>query len=283
MQVTINGRRLALGCALLLAGALAPIGYSALGKSSTTASRPVAVPAGSAAVATPQAPAAVADSPYQAYFNLFFSVAGCYRFPLPDFQDFVLESVVFQGDSTVASASVQFLIHGSHVNSAQFAIPLETVAPFTLKSGGKPFNIVVRPRPSGVGNLGEITGINICVTGPLGVIGEAWATGQRIGGPTAVRDVVSFAARPDKTRAVLRWSSGTESSLLGFNVWRYRNGKGVKVNRTLVRAKRSGEPAGASYSFVDARPGARRGLSYRLQLVDVQGKRTWYAAFAIPA
>jgi hypothetical protein len=27
--------------------------------------------------------------------------------------------------------------------------------------------------------------------------------------------------------------------------------------------------------------GAKRGLTYRLQLVDLKGKRTWYATFAI--
>jgi hypothetical protein len=49
----------------------------------------------------------------------------------------------------------------------------------------------------------------------------------------------------------------------------------------LVRAKRSGEPKGASYRYVDYMRGAKRGLTYRLQLVDLKGKRTWYAAFAI--
>ena len=66
-----------------------------------------------------------------------------------------------------------------------------------------------------------------------------------------------------------------------FNVWRYRGAKGVKVNRTLIRAKLNGEPKGASYRYVDSVRGAKRGLTYRLQLVDLKGKRTWYAAFAI--
>jgi hypothetical protein len=53
------------------------------------------------------------------------------------------------------------------------------------------------------------------------------------------------------------------------------------MNRALIRTKRSGEAAGAAYSFIDRAPGARRGLTYRLQLVDLKGKRSWYAAFAI--
>jgi hypothetical protein len=55
----------------------------------------------------------------------------------------------------------------------------------------------------------------------------------------------------------------------------------TQTNRTLVRAERSGEPAGASYRFVDLVAGAKRGLTYRLQFVDLKGKRTWCAAFAI--
>ena len=101
--------------------------------------------------------------------------------------------------------------------------------------------------------------------------------------PPTAASMRDFTARPIARGALLRWTTGTESSLLGFNVWRFHNGSGVKVNRTLVLAKRSGEAGGASYTFLDRHPGARRGLSYRLQLVDLQGKRSWYTAFAIPA
>jgi hypothetical protein len=98
-----------------------------------------------------------------------------------------------------------------------------------------------------------------------------------------VADVAGFrAGRVGRAqRALLRWTTASENNLLGFNVWRYRGANAVKLNRTLIRAKRSGEPAGAAYSFVDHVAVAKRGLTYRLQLVDLKGKRTWYAAFAI--
>ncbi|MFN2467476.1 MAG: hypothetical protein ABR521_05000 [Gaiellaceae bacterium] len=99
------------------------------------------------------------------------------------------------------------------------------------------------------------------------------------GVPTAVT-LLSVQPTRSSSGVLVRWRTASESGTLGFNVWRYRGGKGVKVNRTLIAAKRSGEPAGAGYSFVDRAPGARRGLTYRLQLVDQQGRRTWYAPFA---
>ena len=64
----------------------------------------------------------------------------------------------------------------------------------------------------------------------------------------------------------------------GFNVWRFRDGRSVKINDALVLAKHSSEARGGSYTFTDAHPGARRGLSYRLQLVDLQGRLYWTAA-----
>jgi hypothetical protein len=273
MQVTLTPRRLALAGALVLAGALAPLGYSALGKSSPAAARPLAIPAGPASVATPQALADVADSPYQVYMTL--STSSCQNFPLPAVQDFVLQAVTYEGEASAVRVGFFVRTSGAIISlSGYFEMPISQAG-----GGGIPFNLVVRP---GSGNIGDVVAIELCAT-QVTTPGYAWVTGQRIAGPTAVHDVVSFGARQGRSGATLRWTTGAESNLLGFNVWRYRNGKAVKVNRALIRAKRSGQAAGASYGFVDAHTGARRGLSYRLQLVDVQGKRTWYAAFAIPA
>jgi hypothetical protein len=77
----------------------------------------------------------------------------------------------------------------------------------------------------------------------------------------------------------------TETGILGFgfNIWRFRSGKGVKVSRTLIRAKRTGEPTGASYLLVDRGARGKSGLTYRLQLIDPNGRGTWYAAFVVAA
>jgi hypothetical protein len=63
--------------------------------------------------------------------------------------------------------------------------------------------------------------------------------------------------------------------------WRLANGKGVKVNRSLVAAKR--KTAGATYRFVDrhVRPGVA--YTYRLQAVSTTGTRAWQGRATVRA
>ncbi|MFN2469087.1 MAG: S8 family serine peptidase [Gaiellaceae bacterium] len=96
-----------------------------------------------------------------------------------------------------------------------------------------------------------------------------------LAGPTSVH-VARFGARRSAGGTVVTWRTAAESKTLGFNL--FRNGK--QLNRALIPAKHSGKAAGAAYRFVDRT--ARRGgsSSYRLQVVDLHGKRTWYAGRA---
>ena len=114
-----------------------------------------------------------------------------------------------------------------------------------------------------------------CLGTVPGVIGGGWSITITTG-PTAAR-MTSFSAARAKTGVTVRWRTASEADVLGFNVYR-RTSSGPlrKVNRSLISAK--GGATGASYRFVDrsARPGV--GYSYRLQLVDVDGKRTWYGS-----
>jgi hypothetical protein len=114
-----------------------------------------------------------------------------------------------------------------------------------------------------------------CLGTVPGVIGGGWSITITTG-PTAAQ-MTSFSAARAKTGVTVRWRTASEVDVLGFNVYR-RTSSGPlrKVNRSLIAAK--GAATGASYRFVDrsARPGV--GYSYRLQLVDVDGKRTWYGS-----
>jgi hypothetical protein len=98
--------------------------------------------------------------------------------------------------------------------------------------------------------------------------------------PTSVR-VTAFSAKAGAAGVTLRWRTAAEASTLGFNVWRFANGKGVKVNRRLIAAKRT--TAGAAYRFVDrhARPGVS--YTYRLQAVTTTGTRAWRAKTTVRA
>ena len=92
--------------------------------------------------------------------------------------------------------------------------------------------------------------------------------------PTAV-SLRSFAAARSGRLVVLRWRTGSNHSLLGFNVYRQQRGKLVKLNRALIPSVFGGTTAGHTYSFLDRT--ARRGVTYtyRLQAVSLGGTRTW--------
>jgi hypothetical protein len=97
-------------------------------------------------------------------------------------------------------------------------------------------------------------------------------------GPTGVK-VSSFTAHGTRGAVVINWRTATEINTLGFNVWRFSHGKGVKLNRTLIAAK--GRTRGAAYTVVDrhARPGVTH--TYRLELVSKDGRRAWAARTAV--
>jgi hypothetical protein len=92
-----------------------------------------------------------------------------------------------------------------------------------------------------------------------------------VGGPTAVT-VTRFSARQTGRGVLIRWQTGAESQILGFNVYRTRAGRLEKVNLVLVPAR--GGSFGAMYAFLD-RNGARTGSAYRLQVVGLDGSPTW--------
>lgn len=92
--------------------------------------------------------------------------------------------------------------------------------------------------------------------------------------PTAVT-LAAFRGKATVRGVDLTWRTASETRLLGFNVWRFADRKGVKVNRTLVNAQ--DRATGAAYRLLDR--SARSGVvyTYRLQTVGWDGKRTWHA------
>jgi len=97
-------------------------------------------------------------------------------------------------------------------------------------------------------------------------------------GPTAVA-ARSFTAQRTLRGTVVRWRTAQELDVLGFDLYRIANGKTVKVNRTLIRAKARGA-GGATYSVLDRRaPGAR--TVYRLRLVGLDGRSAWVAISSV--
>jgi len=96
--------------------------------------------------------------------------------------------------------------------------------------------------------------------------------------PTAVQVISLSAGRAAKQSVLLRWRTASEASLLGFNVYCGPSKHRVQRNTHLIRAHGS-VSRGRLYSFRDriaAR--VRRAGPYWLQIVDVQGNRSWYGS-----
>jgi hypothetical protein len=94
--------------------------------------------------------------------------------------------------------------------------------------------------------------------------------------PTAVV-VKSLTARWLERRIVVAWRTANETQVLGFEVYRSTNASSFrKLNRLLVTAAHTGSGRGGSYRFAD--PTVMRGsaYTYRLRIVTIDGKRSWY-------
>ena len=72
----------------------------------------------------------------------------------------------------------------------------------------------------------------------------------------------------------IRWRTASELQVLGYNVYVERNGKRVKLNAKLIRAKGA---AGGSYLFKATVPKGK----FWLQTVNTDGSRLWRFVRAI--
>ena len=110
--------------------------------------------------------------------------------------------------------------------------------------------------PQEDGTYQEVEHITFCVSALL---------------PTAVA-FRSFTATSSAKGTLLRWRTGSEVGVLGFNVYRERAGVRVRVNRSLIRAR--GATHGAAYSWLHRRAQPYR-ARYWLQAIQSDGSRTW--------
>jgi len=117
-------------------------------------------------------------------------------------------------------------------------------------------------------------------SGAQGAIAGGW--GISLDGGTGVTAVslLSFGAHRSLVGVDLRWRTASESDLLGFNLWRTRAGRTSKVNRALVPARGTGFALGWSYRLRDG--AGRHGDSYRLQGVELSGRRSWLGSLLAP-
>jgi hypothetical protein len=99
--------------------------------------------------------------------------------------------------------------------------------------------------------------------------------------PTTAVSVRRLDAVRTKKGVSVTWRTASETEILGFNVFRTRTGTSrIKVNPALIPAKHSGQAGGAAYRVLDRTAKAGRGYTYRLQIVDLRGARSWYSVGA---
>jgi hypothetical protein len=85
--------------------------------------------------------------------------------------------------------------------------------------------------------------------------------------------VSSFAAIPSARGVLVRWRTGSDAGVLGFNVYREQNGRRLRLNRALIARRTDG---GHAYSWLD-RSAPRQGqVRHWLQAVSRNGARNWY-------
>ena len=110
-------------------------------------------------------------------------------------------------------------------------------------------------------------------SGDSGRLNGGWDLVLTTSGPTAV-SLASFAGTSTRSGVRLAWRTAAEQQALGFNLYRERNGKSVRVNRALLPSAFGSTLDGRAYSWLDRRaPNGK--LTYRLQAVYLDGARAW--------
>jgi subtilisin-like proprotein convertase family protein len=131
------------------------------------------------------------------------------------------------------------------------------------------------PAPSGLTALSTFNGTNPNGTWNLWVVDDLeddagyFLDGWQLdlAGPTAA-GVTHLTASTGRAGTVIRWTTGTETGVAGFNLYRGR----TKLNAALIPARHAGQARGAAYQFVDRKaPGS---ATYRLEVVRLDGTRT---------
>jgi hypothetical protein len=112
-------------------------------------------------------------------------------------------------------------------------------------------------------------------------LGDEFGGEEGPGVPTAI-DLVSFTARGAGAAVQVNWQTAQEVANVGFNLYRAdsRTGEFKKINPSLIPAL-SFSASGRSYGFVDSNVVLGDLYYYKLEDIDIYGKRTMHGPICV--
>ena len=106
---------------------------------------------------------------------------------------------------------------------------------------------------------------------------------QTTSAPTSAT-LITWEARwqPSKSRVLVKWETGQETTITGFNIWR-RLGRGQwrKLNVAPIEAKNLGGIQGAAYSFPDTEVKPGKIHRYKIEVITTLGTPDWSEVFKV--
>ncbi len=99
--------------------------------------------------------------------------------------------------------------------------------------------------------------------------------------PTAVT-LTNFNLKAKGKQVVVRWETGAEFQVIGFQVWRKtNNGAWEKINADLIPASNAGKVAVSKYVLNDKTVKAGKKYSYKIEIVNLNAASEWSAVKSV--
>ncbi len=104
----------------------------------------------------------------------------------------------------------------------------------------------------------------------------------RVSTPTSA-ELTNFSLKARAKQVQVRWSTGTEMNMVGFNIWR-RKGKDTEwhqLNADLIPATNIGTVNGGNYIYKDKAVKTGKKYIYKIEIVNAIGESTWSDELAV--
>ncbi len=192
----------------------------------------------------------------------------CYGTPLPANVTPLLRQFEITPSNEGIATTVRFYYDNSELNNVDEQTIGIYHCGYNAETGQYEWTLLTNSTPHGAENYAEVSGVDDF--SPFALGGEQAA-------PTSVT-LVSVNARVDKKGGVrMKWETGSELDVMGFNVYRsvQRNGEYKPVNKKLKNAKTPGEMTGNKYALRDKQAAAGKTYFYKIQVVKANGKFEW--------